>query len=146
MSSKEIRKHISILENSEDKSLKIKRLLYTYTIGLLQIPSSYKDNVKAALEDRTFYITGYDTVYREARNLLRREQEYAEYDEVFDLHDHTLHIYDAIVDAIDEIITLLVVYMQETFEVVIKPRQIPSNDVLVLIDAVYAIYTGRRYR
>lgn len=140
MSSEEIRKHLELLE---DRSLKIKRLLYTYTIGLLQIPSQYKDAVKAALEGNTFYITGYETVYREARNLRRREQEYKEYDDVFDVHDHTLHIYDAMVDAIDEIGTLLISYMHETFEVTIEPKKIPSHDILILIDAVYAIFTGR---
>lgn len=143
MSSKEIRKHLELLE---DRSLKIKRLLYTYTIGLLQIPLRYKDSVKAALEGDLFHITGYDTVYREARNLRRREQEYADYDDVFDIDEHMQFIYAAIEDAVDEIETLLIDYMQETFEVTIEPKQIPSHDIYLLVDAIYAVYTGRTNR
>jgi hypothetical protein len=148
VSSKEIRNYLNciILENVEERSLKIKRLLYTYTIGLLAIPARYKDSVKAACEGNEFYISGYDTVWREARNLHRREHEYQEYDDVFHKEEHDDHLFDAIDETVDELMTLIIEYMQETFEVEIVPKPIPMHDVDLLIDAIYAIYTGRTNR
>ena len=148
MSSKEIRNYLNciILENVEERSLKIKRLLYTYTIGLLAIPARYKDSVKAACEGDEFYISGYDTVWREARNLHRREHEYQEYDDVFNKEEHDEHLFDAIYDTLDELETLIINYMDEMFEVEIGPKPIPEHDVYLLVDAVYAVYTGRTNR
>jgi hypothetical protein len=148
VSSKEIRKYLDcvILENVEERTLKIKRLLYTYTIGLLAIPARYKDSVKAVCEGNEFYISGYDTVWREARNLHRREHEYQEYDDVFNKSDHDKLLFFAIDETVDELMTLIIEYMQETFEVKIVPKPIPVHDVHLLVDAVYAIYTGRTNR
>ena len=148
MSSKEIRTYINsvALPDVEERTLKIKRLLYTYTIGLLSIPAQYKDSVKSACEGNEFYISGYDTVWREARNLRRREQEYQDYDDVFNQGDHDEMLGFAIDETVDELMTLIIEYIQETFEVEIVPKPIPAHDVYLLVDAVYAVYTRRTNR
>jgi len=148
MSSKEIRNYLNciILENVEERSLKIKRLLYTYTIGLLAIPARYKDSVKAACEGNEFYISGYDTVWKEARNLHGRELEYKEYNVWFVQEYHNKLLLNAIEDTVDELMTLIIEYMQDTFEVEIESKPIPVYDVGILLDAVYAIYTDRTNR
>jgi hypothetical protein len=145
MSGNEIRTYLNcvILENVDDRSLKIKRLLYTYTIGLLGIPARYKDSVKVACEGDEFYISGYKTVWQEARNLSRYEKQCEDHDDEFDTDTYGGGLFAAIVDTVDELRTLIIDFMMETFETDIESKPIPEYDTMLLVDAVYAVYTGR---
>lgn len=148
MSGNEIRTYLNVLNESASAEPvifdKIQRLLYTYTVGILRIPEQYKLDLKAALDSSTFYVSEFDIVYREARNLKRREQAAYEYDDVFDLDEFSDYLWAAIDDAISAVMTAIVGYVQEHFAITVIPVKVPEHDVQFLADAVYKLYTQPR--
>lgn len=148
MSGNEIRTYLNVLNESVPAEPvifdKIQRLLYTYTVGILRIPEQYKLDLKAALDRSEFYVSEFDIVYREARNLKRREQAAYEYDDVFDPDDYSDYLWAAIDDAISSVMTAITNYMQAHFAVTLKPVPVPEHDVQFLADAVYKLYTQPR--
>ena len=148
MSGNEIRTYLNVLNESVPAEPvifdKIQRLLYTYTVGILRIPEQYKLDLKAALDSGKFYVSEFDIVYREARNLKRREQAAYEYDDVFDPDDFSDYLWAAIDDAISAVTAAITNYMQAHFAVTLKPVPVPEHDVQFLADAVYKLYTQPR--
>ncbi len=148
MSGNEIRTYLNVLNESASAEPavidKIQRLLYTYTVGILRIPEQYKLDLKAALDNGEFYVNELDTVYKEARNLNRREQAAYEYDDVFDPDDFSDYLWVAIDDAISAVMAAITNYVQAHFAVTLNHVPVPEHDVQFLADAVYKLYNQPR--
>lgn len=144
MSGNEIRTYLNVLNETVSAEPvifdKIQRLLCTYTIGILRIPEQYKIDLKAALDNGDLYVGEFDIVYREARNLNRREQTAYEYDDVFDPDEFSDYLWAAIDDAISAAMTVIIDYAQVHFDVTLAPVPVPEHDIQFLADAVYKLY------
>jgi hypothetical protein len=148
MSGNEIRTYLNVLNESALAQPvifdKIQRLLYTYTVGILRIPEQYKPSLKATLDSGKFHVSELDIVYREARNLQRREQTAYDYDDVFDPDEFSDYLWAAIDDATSAVMAAIINHMQAQFDVTLAPVSVPEHDIQFLADAVYKLYKQPR--